>query len=184
MLDLQKSDVGEMSLRQLQYSVFTLRAANTLDNVVIQRTGGKTKDFAAHVKMEGIEVPTANKFNSDGSFQEEKAAEAKARNNKEKDSKDRATKAKTENQNPARGNTTGKPTPTTAKFHRENAKQEKKKQKRFGTNTRANSTIALRNYDRSRLSSGAMRAEYLNTLGNVTIPQADSRIVTALLQPI
>ena len=57
LLDLQQSDVGEMSLRQLQYSVFTLRAANTLDNVVIQRTGGKTKDFAAHVKMEGIEVP-------------------------------------------------------------------------------------------------------------------------------
>ena len=106
LLDLQQSDVGEMSLRQLQYSVFTLRAANTLDNVVIQRTGGKTKDFAAHVKMEGIEVPTANKFNSDGSFQEEKAAEAKACKNKEKDSKDRATKAKTENQTPARGNPT------------------------------------------------------------------------------
>ena len=82
LLDLQQSDAGEMSLRQLQYSVFTLRAADKLDGVVNQRTGGRTKDFAEHVKMADVEVPSANNFDSDGSLQVEKVKDAKANKNK------------------------------------------------------------------------------------------------------
>ena len=77
LLDLQQSDIGEMSLRQLQYTVFTLRAADKLDGVVIRRTSGRTKDFAQRVKMVDVAVPTANNFNSDGSFKKEKAKDAK-----------------------------------------------------------------------------------------------------------
>ena len=35
MLDLQESDIGDMSIRQLQYSVFTLRAAGKQDDTVL-----------------------------------------------------------------------------------------------------------------------------------------------------
>ena len=184
LLDLQQSDVGDMSLRQIQYSIFTLRAANTLGGVVMQRTGGKTKDFATHVKMEGIEVPTVNTFDSDGSLKEEKAADAMAPKNKEVNPKDHAAITKTERQTTVARTPTGKPTPTTAKLHRENAKQEKKKQRQLKAKTRGTSTTALWNYDRSRSSSGALRADYLSMLGYVTIPKVDSRTVTALLQPI
>ena len=94
--------------------------------MVNQRTGGQTNDFAEHVKMTDVKVPTANNFDSDGSHQEEKAKDAKTSKNKETDSPGHEAKPKTDNRTTAGKTSVGKPTPTTPKFHRENAKQEKR----------------------------------------------------------
>ena len=79
MLDLQESDIGNMSIRQLQYSVFTLRAADKQDETVMQRTNGRTKDFTEHTEMDDVVVPSGNNFSTDGSLEEQKEKERKER---------------------------------------------------------------------------------------------------------
>ena len=66
-LDFQEPDIDEMSIRQLQYSVFTLRAADKQDDTVMQRTNGRTKDFFVEIKYTVVkteQVRVGIKFNS------------------------------------------------------------------------------------------------------------------------
>ena len=58
MLDMNPSDSAVMSMRETQYAIFELKAAQAQDKVVEERTDRKTKDFKKYCNIPGRCVPT------------------------------------------------------------------------------------------------------------------------------
>ena len=73
MLDLDTSDKAVVSMWELQYTVFELKAAKAQDKVVSERTGGQTKDFTKHCRMSHVYVPMRNVYKNDGCTEEERS---------------------------------------------------------------------------------------------------------------
>jgi len=184
MLDLQESDIDEMSIRQLQYSVFALRAADKQDNTMMLRKNDRTKDFMEHIEMDDVAVPTGNEFNSDGSVEEQKEEERKERTGGKPDNPSRNTRPGQRNRpNGKRGQNKAE-TANRTKQQEENAKKERKRQRKYEARIRGDSTAAHVNFNKSLPSRAATRQDHLNTLGGTKIPQAESSTVTAMLKPI
>ena len=113
-----------MSLWQLHYTVFLLKAGDEQDKVVLQRPGCKTKDSTKHTEMDSIEVQSKKEFDINGSFKEDKG-EKEATDKK----KSEATKATTVPM--AYMSSTNLTITPPVKLRQENTKIKWKKQKRF-----------------------------------------------------
>ena len=70
MLDMDPADVAVMSMRETQYAIFELKASQTQDKAVEERTNGKTKDFKKYCNILGMCVPTMNVFEHEGCIEE------------------------------------------------------------------------------------------------------------------
>ena len=73
MLDMDPSDRAVMSMRETQYAIFELKAAQTQDKAVEERTNKKTKDFKEYCKTNGMCVPMRNVFDHKSCIEEERA---------------------------------------------------------------------------------------------------------------
>ena len=72
MLDINPSDRAVMSMRETQYAIFELKAAQAQDKAVEERRNGKTKDFKEYCKIPKRCVPTRNMFNHEGCIERER----------------------------------------------------------------------------------------------------------------
>jgi hypothetical protein len=54
-----------MSMWEMQFAVFELKAAKAQDTVVFKQTSRQTKDFTEHCRIPGVCVPTRNDFGND-----------------------------------------------------------------------------------------------------------------------
>jgi len=154
------------------------------DETVIHRTNGRAKDFTEHTEMDDVVVTSENNFSSDGSFKEQKEKEQKARSSKEPDtSLDHTESSQADQTHNTRRQAKAKIL-TRTKQQKENAKKEKKRQKKLKACIWGNSIAAHINFDRSLPSGTAARADHLNMLERVTIPQTDSSTMMAMLKPI
>ena len=74
---MDPSDRAVMSMRETQYVVFELKAAQAQDKAVEEKTTGKTKDFKKYCKIPKRCVPTRNMFNHEGCIEEERVQRKK-----------------------------------------------------------------------------------------------------------
>ena len=150
----------------------------------MQRTNGRTKDFTEHTEMDDVVVPSGNNFSTDGSLEEQKEKERKERASRKPNGPLSNTgSGRVDQPNETCRQTKAKISNRTRQ-QEENAKKERKRQKRYEARIQGDSTAAHVNFDRSLPSGAAARHDHLNTLGGATIPRADSSTVTAMLKPI
>ena len=70
MLDMDPSDRAVMSMRETQYAIFELKAAQTQYKTVEERTDRKTRDFTKYCNIPRMGVPTRNVFKHEGCLEE------------------------------------------------------------------------------------------------------------------
>jgi hypothetical protein len=146
----------------MQYADFEPNPAKAQDTVVSKQTDGQTKHFMEQSEMPRVCVPTRNVFENNGCIKEGRAKQ-----------KEQAKEEATAKQGPSE----------TAQNQRTDSKTEHKRWRKLVKSTKGNTPIVQRDFLSIQPSVTAMRRGTFNTLGKLTIPRADSSVITRLLVP-
>ena len=174
LLDLDVADCEDMSVRELQYTVFELEACQALGEATSARTDGSTRGFEQYCRMVGDKAPSKNNFTSDGSHNEERK---RAREERDQAAKD-ATKNATREQRQRAC------LPKTGAHKRQMPQRAKNQRGTAGTRTQAKKQRLLDGlaFQNSIATRAAREGDDLKALERATIPRPEGRIITAVLK--